>query len=406
MIYDLIIIGAGAAGLFAAANVPPGHRVLVLEKTAKPGQKLLLAGSGQGNLTNSRDIKEFLHCYGPNGKRLRSVLFPFSNRALMAYLEAQGLPLITRPDGKVFPASLDAKDVLTLFLTLAGKNGVEFRYHAPVTALSPSEATKGRYELKTSAHTFYTENVLVSTGGASFSHTGSDGGFFDCLAALDIPLSPLRPALVPVHVYDYPYTALSGIAFPDCGFEIRGGAKPIVARDSLLLTHRSFSGPVVLNNARYLAQGTEICINYLPNTNQNALRQRLLTAAKGSPKQIGTLLESETLLPRRFLDAVCERADIATHTKAARLGGSEMGQLAALLTADAYTVSGTGSFQTAMATAGGVCLDGVDLQTLSARHLPGLYFAGEVLDVDGDTGGYNLQFAFSSAKLVVGKVFV
>lgn len=405
MIYDLIIIGAGAAGLFAAANVVPGHRVLVLEKTEKPGQKLLLAGSGQGNLTNSRDIKEFLHCYGPNGNRLRPVLFPFSNRALTAHLEAQGLPLITRPDGKVFPTSLDARDVRDLFLTLAEKNGVAFRYQAPVTTLKPSESGQGRYQLQTSSHTFYTENVLVSTGGASFPRTGSDGGFFACLETLGIPLIPRRPALVPVHVYDYPYTALSGIAFPDCGLEIRAGAKSISAYGSLLLTHGSFSGPVVLDNARYLEQGAKISIHYLPGIDGATLRQRLLAAAKGSPKQIVTLLENETQLPRRFLEVVCGRASLPADTKAARLGGPEMGQLAALLTDDTYTVSGTGGFQTAMATAGGVCLDEVELQTLSARHHPGLYFAGEVLDVDGDTGGYNLQFAFSSARLVVKQVF-
>jgi len=321
----------------------------------------------------------------------------------MAYLEEQGLPLVTRPDGKVFPASLDGKDVLRLFLASAVKNGVAFRYNAPVTALTPSE-TQGRYQVKTPEHIFYTENVLVSTGGASFPHTGSDGVFFDCLEALGIALTPRRPALSPVHVHDYPYTSLSGIAFPDCGLEIQTDIKPVSARGGLLFTHRSFSGPVVLDNTRYVVPGITIRINYLPATEPTTLQQKLLTATKGSPKQIVTLLEHETNLPRRFLEVVCRRSQIASDTKAARLGGPEIGQITALLTTDAYTVSGLAGFQVAMATAGGVCLDEVDLKTLSAHRYPGLYFAGEVLDVDGDTGGYNLQFSFSSARLVVQKV--
>lgn len=151
MLYDLILIGAGAAGLFAAANAEPGRRVLLLEKTDQPGRKLLLTGSGQCNLTNTGDISAFLSRYGLQGKRLRPVLYPFSNLALMAWLEEQGLPLTIRSDGKVFPASLRAHDVLHLLQTRGRQNGVEFRPGTPVTALTPiDDVTSGaRFRLET-----------------------------------------------------------------------------------------------------------------------------------------------------------------------------------------------------------------------------------------------------------------
>jgi predicted Rossmann fold flavoprotein len=170
---------------------------------------------------------------------------------------------------------------------------------------------------------------------------------------------------------------------------------------SLLLTHRGFSGPVILELSRYVTQGERIALNYLPGEPPATLRRRLLETATGAERQILSLLESATCLPRRFLERICRRADIAPDGKASRLGGREMGALSALLTADGYEISGTGGYLGAMVTAGGVALEEVSLGTMEAKRYPGLYFAGEVLDVDGDTGGYNLQFAFSSAMRAI-----
>jgi len=407
MLYDLIIIGAGAAGLFAAANAPADRRILLLEKTDTPGKKLLLSGSGQCNLTNSGDIKDFLPRYGANGKRLRSVLYPFSNLALMAWFENHGMTLTTRPDGKVFPASLNAHDVRNLLLDQSRKNGVELRYGTSVTALTPyrgDDPSRARFTLETPTGPLTARQVLVTTGGASYPRTGSDGGFFSCLEALGLEIIPPRPGLTPVHVHNYPYSELSGISFPDCGISIKTNTNPIRAQGSLLFTHRGFSGPVVLNNARYIGQGQKLSINYLPGRDSAALRPALLTAASGAAQQIITRLEAETHLPRRFLEVICQRANIPPDTKAARLGGPEMARIAEHLTTDTYAVSGLGGFSAAMVTVGGVSLDEVNLRTMQSRNIPGLFFAGEILDADGDTGGYNLQFAFSSAKLAMDSI--
>ena len=398
MRYDLVIIGAGAAGLFAAANAPLGWNTLVLEKTAAPGQKLLLAGSGQCNVTKAGAISDFLARYGKQGKRLRPVLFPFSNRALMAYFEQRGLPLETRSDGKVFPASFESQDVLQCLLAEAQARGVKFQYHAAVTEISPRDGAEG-FVLSTSDGAFLTKRVLVATGGASYPKTGSDGTFFDVLAQLGLTLVPRRPALAPIFVKDYPYTELSGISFQNAAITItpKADRRPIRTTGDLLLTHRGFSGPAILESSRYVAQGDKLEVNYLPGQDTAALRRTLLTAATGDQRQIATLLESLTGLPRRFLERICQRANLAPLEKAARLSGREMGALSVLLTADAYEITGTGGFAVAMVTAGGVDLEEVELRTMESRRYPGLYFAGEVLDVDGDTGGYNLQFAFSAA---------
>jgi len=400
MIYDLIIIGAGAAGLFAAANAPSDWKVLLLEKTGHPGQKLHMAGSGQCNLTNTENIKTFLTHYGANGSKLRPILFPFSNHSLMSWLEEKGLPLLTRADGKVFPASLKSADVLRLFLVLTAQNGVDLHLNTPVTALNP--LTEGGFDLQTPTAHLRTRKVLVTTGGASYPQTGSDGTFFDYLETRNIPLTERRPALAPIFVDGYPYKSLSGVSIETVSLTLEAeGAKPIRGRGDLLFTHRGFSGPVILTHSRYVTAGMTLTLNYLPDTDTATLRKSLLEKASGEKRQILTLLEDSLPLPRRFLETICHRADLAPDTKASHLGGTEMAVLAKRLTADTYTISGQGSFHTAMVTAGGVSLDAIDLHTMQSQNIPDLYFAGEVLDVDGDTGGYNLQFAFSSAKRAI-----
>jgi len=409
MTYDLLIIGAGAAGLFAAANAPVGWNVLVLEKTGIAGQKLLHTGSGQCNLTNNDSIKSFLLRYGDNGKRLRPVLFPFSNIALMDFFEQHGLSLYTREDGKVFPTSMKSADILTLFLKLGRERGVTFRYDSAVTDIVM--CAEGRclsYLIKTADIEFSAKNVLAATGGMSYPQTGSDGSFFSCLERLSIQLIPRRPALAPIFAVDYPYGELSGLTFPDVTVEVvkAGNKKSVKVVDSLLFTHKGFSGPAVLELSRYVSQGDSLIINYLPESfiskeARDGLCGVLLKSANGSAKQIITLLESVTKLARSFLEFICRCSDIAPDEKASRLSGREMSDLAKRITADTFEISGTGGFSAAMVTAGGVSLDEVNLRTMEALRFPSLYFAGEVLDVDGDTGGYNLQFAFSSAMSAV-----
>ena len=400
MTYDLIIIGAGTAGLFAAANAPVGFKTLVLEKMDAPGQKLLLTGSGQCNLTNNESIKAFVDRYGENGIRMRPVLFRFSNLALMSYFEQHSLPLKVREDGKIFPVTMKSADVLDLLLVLGQDRKVELQYRTDVTEITMlNEADGGGFSLDTKKGQLFSRNVLVATGGASYPQTGSDGAFFTCLERLGLTLVPRRPALTPVFVKDYPYKNLSGLTFPNSSVTLtqRETGGSIKVDGSLLFTHKGFSGPAVLNLSRYVKQGDELTIDYMEGKTTDELRAELIKTASGNSRQIITLLESVTGLPRSFLEFVCSSCNKNKSEKASRLSGSDMGAIAKKVTADSFEIDGVGGFNVAMATRGGVSMDEIILSTMEAKRYPGLYFAGEVLDVDGDTGGYNLQFAFSSA---------
>jgi len=320
-------------------------------------------------------------------------------------------------------------DILTLLLKLSRERSVSIRYDTAVTDITVRDSDGcSVFLVKTADSEFISRNVLVAAGGMSYPQTGSDGKFFSCLKRLGLELVPCRPALTSLFVDDYPYGELSGLTFPDATVKLikvdeveadlivadKGNAERIWAdkrkstkvEGSLLFTHKGLSGPAILEISRYVSQGDNLIVNYLPksftpNEIRNNLRAVLLQAASGSSKQIITLLESVTKLARSFLESICRISDIAPDEKASRLSGYEMNALAKRITADVFEVSGMGDFSIAMATAGGVSLKEVNLRTMEALRFPNLYFAGEVLDVDGDTGGYNLQFAFSSAMSAI-----
>lgn len=381
MNYQKIIVGSGAAGLYFAAACPAG-KGLILEKTSAPGQKLLLSGNGQCNLTHGGSIKEFINHYGPAGKRIRSALYKHNNQALMNFFTDQGMELLERPDGKVFPRCLDAGQVLALLLRLSRKNGWQLKTECPATSLAllPDGMFLINGELKT-------QQVIIATGGCSYPATGSDGSMFPILAGLGLEIIAPRPALVPITVQDYPYEGLQGISFPNALVRIDG--HPLTG--PLLLTHSSFSGPAVLDQSRYARPGSLLEISYVPEP-------MVFPETSGNRQSTAVFLAEKLALPKRFVEIILKRAGIEPEKKAAALSGKEQNRVIRLLTCDSFSISGTSGFSSAMATRGGVSLDEMDLKTFACKKYPGLFVIGEALDVDGDTGGYNLQFAFSSAN--------
>ena len=380
MKYEHILIGGGAAGLYFAANRNTGAG-LILEKKHAPGQKLLLSGSGQCNLTHGGSIKDFIGHYGANGPRIRSALYRASNLTLTRFFQEHGVKLIERPDGKVFPESMDADQILQLLLKLSRQNGWKLRTNCPVTSLLPR--ADGTFLIN---GTYETEKVIIAAGGCSYPSTGSDGSIFPLLEKLRLKLVQPRPALVPLTVQHYPYSSLSGISFQNARVQVDGHK----LADGLLLTHSSFSGPAALNLSRYAKPGSTLTICYLPEKPR-------LSVPPGENRQAATFFADCTKLPKRFISTILQRAGIAPSAKTSSLTGKQQKTVESLLTCDTFSVSGTSGFGSAMATSGGVSLDEVDLKTFESKKYPGLYIIGETLDIDGDTGGYNLQFAFSSA---------
>ena len=377
--FDRIVVGAGAAGLYYAANCP-ARKGLLIEKAASPGQKLLLAGSGQCNLTHGGSIKEFIGHYGQNGPKIRSALYRGNNLLLMKFFTDHGIPLTQRADGKVFPRSMEASQVLEFLLKRSIENGWQLKTNCSATSLDVKK--DGTFLVNDQ---FRAEQVVIATGGCSYPATGSDGSIFPILEDLGLEIVPVKPALVPITVQQYPYGALSGIGFQNVCIQIDGHR----ISDDLLLTHNSFSGPAILNLSRYARPGSDLNINYCPAGVDD------LDPA-GNSKKSATFFAEQLALPKRFLEVVLKRIGIDPAAKASSLSGKAVKAVKTLLANDQFSVSGTSGFGSAMATSGGVSLKEVDLKTFQSKKYPGLYIIGEALDIDGDTGGYNLQFAFSS----------
>jgi len=404
MMHDVIIVGAGAAGLFAGASVSSKINGLILEKSGSSGKKLLMSGSGQCNATHAGDIKDFASHYGENGSRIRSILYRFNNKSVIDFFAARGVPLFARDDGKIFPVSHQARDVLDSLLSSCAANGFGFLYSRAVTEIVSLRDYAGPlFSVSCGDEIYSARKIIIATGGCSYPATGSDGSVFPVLEKMGIKINPLKPALVPLMVRDYPYKDLAGIALSGSGVTVRSAereTKPVIAKnvDDLLLTHDCFSGPVILNSSRYASAGDLLCIDYIPRRAADEIVRDLKALAPGNKKQFITVV-SDIGMPKRFLEKLCSRCGIDPSLNLSQLTLQSMKAFVALLKQDTFSICGTGGFASAMATSGGVSLDEVDIRTLESKKYPGLFFAGEVLDVDGDTGGYNLQFAFSSGNL-------
>lgn len=440
--YDIIIIGGGAAGLYAASLLAqstvrnPAERkraVLILEKNSKAGRKLLLTGGGKCNLTCGGSIKDFTSHYGKSGSMVRPVLYAHNNLAVRRHFATLGVETTERGDGKIFPRSMRAAEVQQALLAAAAGAGFEIKTGcgahrirplvssfsasesgtettSPCPALFDSAKSQGSgYLVETeNGGSFRCRRLILACGGCSVPSTGSDGSMFPILRRLGIEVTELRPSLTPVSVQNYPYASLSGLSFPNV--ELRIESEQQCMSGDLLFTHNALSGPLILNASRYLKTGSRITLSYLPDICTSELTKMLSRLAHGNHGTVETLLcqtgsRFGRILPRRFAETiVLETASGLQGRKAATLSGKDFAMLADRLTNDSFSVSGTGSWNTAMCTAGGVALSEVHLKTMESKKYPGLFLIGECLDIDGDTGGYNLQFAFSSAAAAVSAI--
>lgn len=389
MKYDTIIIGGGASGLMLAARMKV-NKGLILEGSPRPGNKLLLTGGGRCNLTHAGSIKDFISCYGEAGKTFRKCLYRHSNVEMISWFESLGLKTMEQ-DERFYPASERAADVRIILVSTAENNGWKILTNSRVNSLkseffdesevsadgsaegSGFEGEKsgsvGRWTVGTvSGDSFTADNVVVATGGITYPETGSDGSMFDVLRQLDIEVTDLRPALSPIHVKDYPYAELAGVSIPDVtvtvfSSDVVNTCKGKAARETgdLLFTHTGFSGPAILRVSRFCEAGEAIRINYMRGISE---------------------------LPRRFRKILEDRAR-------GESGDVRTNKLSALLEADTFVVESVDP--RGIVTAGGIGLSQIDAGTLEFRTRPGLFAAGEALDADGTTGGYNLQLCYSTA---------
>lgn len=395
---DLLVVGGGPAGLFGALRAAErGLSVRLLEKNPQAGKKLLVTGSGQCNLTHGAPLETFYGAYGNRKRFVRPALLNFPPAALQDFFRSRGVHLITRPDGKVFPASLRAGEILQLLLGQCRSAGVEIMYKKPVTALIRNE---GGFAVTAGGETLRSRLVLLACGGASWPGTGSTGDGYPLAAWLGHRIIPPRPALTTVYPKGYDASACAGLALPETLVTFwRSGRKTGERTGDILFTHKGLSGPGILDSSRDLLPGDELHLRLTDSADKGEIDRRLLAACAGSPRRALKNLLSGFGLPESLTLIVLKRCGIVPDTTGAALTRKERVLLAENLFGFRFIVKTLGGFNEAMATAGGVDTDQVNPKTMESRLVPGLFLAGEILDVDGDTGGFNLQFAFSSAAL-------
>ena len=415
-IYGCLVIGGGAAGLFfAAGEAATGDmrikgRKVILEKTSRPGQKILMSGGGSCNITHGGLIKDFVGKYGEKGRLIRTCLYRHNNLELMEMMESFGVPLTEQPDGRVFPSSMKASDILEALLSASEKGGWEVRTGCKVTGINEAGqedayGNEGHYAGRplirvtlSNGSVLTTEKLVIATGGSSYPVTGSDGSFFNVLERdLGLSIVSPKPALAPVYVQDFAYEDLAGVSFDDisvsCGkHSFRGAA---------LMTHRGFSGPAMLHISEYVKPGDELVINYCPVMDTESMLEKIRLDQPGSALGLGNYFTSLTGLPKSFVNRIIDSPE----RKLSSVSMSELRGIVSRITHFCYSVSGTGGWNDAMVTAGGVSLDQIDLKTMRLKTGPAsdIRIIGEALDVNGESGGYNLQFAYSSAMAALEK---
>jgi predicted Rossmann fold flavoprotein len=395
---DVVIIGAGPAGLSCAIHAATdGCTVLVLEKNAKPGAKLLLAGSGQCNLTHDGEIREFISHYGEHGKFVKPALMSFSNRDLVDFFRKRGLPIITEENGKLFPQTRQSEDVLEVLLAECRMRGVTVRCSEPVTGISRTDQL---FTITTGTATYQAGTVAITTGGASYPQCGTTGDGYRLAAMLGQPVTETGPALTPLLIRPFPFAALMGISFEQMHFSVwREGKKVSDYTGDVLFTHLGLSGPGILDASRGIRPGDVVRLSFTGTLRREEFAADLAKRAAENPGwQVGTIL-AKYPIPERLNRNLLKLSGIPEDLKCAHFSADKRSTLVTNCTGFPLTVAALGDYKIAMVTRGGIALDSVNSKTMESKIVPGLFFAGEVLDIDGDTGGYNLQAAFSTGYL-------
>ena len=395
---DLIVAGAGPAGLFAAVQAAENNedkKIIILEKNSSPGKKLLISGSGQCNLTHSGDIADFFDHYGENYNFLMGALYTFNNQNLMHFFENRGVKFREARGGKIFPKSNQAEDILNVLLKEVDKRGIKINYNSTVEKI---EAEDGFFKIKSSNQIYKSKYFLLAAGGKSFPKTGSTGDGFKIAKNLGHNIIEPRPALAPVVIKDYKFKMLSGISLRNKEISLwRDGNLLKSWNDDLLLTHRGLSGPGIINYSRYMQQGDLIKIKLLKYSKEELEKNLLKRIEREGRLNLLNLLIKYPLA-QRLIEKILDIADIKGDQNAAHLRKEQRQKIVELFSNLEFKIKALADFNQSMVTKGGIDLSQINPQTLESKILDNFFAAGEVLDIDGDTGGYNLQAAFSTAS--------
>ncbi len=398
---DVVVIGAGAAGIIAAWRAASlGRRVTLLEKNDRIGIKILISGGGKCNITHDGPLESVLSAFRPNEARfLRPACYRFTNRDIIEMLTSRGLEVYTRPDGRIFPVHATAKDVVAILASYLEQSGVKVLLRSAATGIDLDE--QGVRAVRVGNATIPGRRVVICTGGCSYPATGTTGDGWKWARELGHSISKVRPALAPIITEPRPPAEWAGVALRDCLLRAKQRGKEVTKwRGDMLFTHRGVSGPTVLEISREVGERLEedsvqLEVDALPELSYEELTARIRRFTEQHPRRsIGGFVDE--LMPDRLRGAVLESAEIDINTTGAYLSQKGRNRLVAVLKGWSLGDVAQVPIEKGEVTAGGIELDEVDPRTMRSRRVAGLYMCGEVLDIAGPVGGYNLQAAFAT----------
>lgn len=409
----VVVVGGGAAGMMAAVTAAQnGHRVTLLERNEKLGKKVFITGKGRCNLTNASDIEEIFEHVVTNRKFLYSALYGFDNRACMDFFEENGLRLKVERGNRVFPVSDHSSDVIKALEKKLKALSVEIRLHTRVESLltesSSAESSSDKRYIKgvrdEHGKSYEADAVILATGGVSYPSTGSTGDGHRMAEATGHKVTDLYPALVPLKVKEAFCRELMGLSLKNVTATFKEGKKVLYSEfGEMLFTHFGVSGPIILSGASVINQRLakneiQLLIDLKPALTKEQLQNRLTRDfEENRQKQFKNACSG--LFPARLIPVMIAHSGIDPEKKACEISKEEKRNFAECIKAFPLTITGTGGYEEAIVTKGGVSVKDINPSTMESKQVSGLYFAGELIDVDAFTGGCNLQIAWSTGRL-------
>ena len=406
--YDVIVVGAGAAGMLAAGRAAElGGKVLLLEKMERAGRKILISGKGRCNITNDAPQSEFLKHIHPDSSFLQHAFDGFFSHDIIRLLGEHGCTTVVERGARVFPTSNKAADVVRALLQWVERHHVDIRYRHKVESLLIQDGQVAGLRVHTphGSQSVHAKSLILCTGGKSYPATGSDGDGYRFAAAAGHGIETPRQALVPLETAGDSASRLQGLSLRNVNAVVWvDGKKTREEFGELMFTEFGMSGPIVLTLSRFVVDElrkkchVELALDLKPALNESKLDNRLLRDIH----EYGTLRMEGLFrkwLPAALIPVFGERSGVPAGKQGQQLSPAERRRILLLMKDFRFTVTGCRPFKEAIVTAGGVLTSEIDSQTMESKRVRNLYFAGELIDLDADTGGYNLQLAFSTGWL-------